>query len=243
MKRPFRPQVIPRALVRVAVVGAILGVGAGAGSLAYGTIATSQSVVHACYGTASGVLRVASKCRKGEKAIILNNAGPAGPQGPAGAPGAQGAQGVTGATGAIGATGATGAAGAAGVNRDVIGGGGLSCSTTGSGATEYVGMFGANCTANVAQSQLAMPANGTLQELHTTLSAAPGTGNSVTFTIRKNVTNTPVACTISDTGTSCADSVNAIGFATGDLISVQVVRSAGVAANIVFGWTAQFVPS
>ena len=240
MKRPSRPQVIPRALVRVAVVGVILGVGSGAGSLAYATIATSQSVIHACYGTASGVLRVASKCRKGEKAIILNNAGPAGAQGPAGPPGAQGAQGATGATGA---TGAAGAAGAAAVNRDVIGGGGLSCSTTGSGATEYVGMFGANCTANEAESQLAMPANGTLQELHATLSAAPGTGNSVTFTIRKSATSTPVTCMISGAGTSCADSVNAIGFATGNPISVQVVRSAGVAANIVFGWTAQFVPS
>ena len=88
-----------------------------------------------------------------------------------------------------------------------------------------------------------MPANGTVQELHAALSAAPGTGNSVTFTIRKNGSSTPVTCAVTGTGTSCADSVNAIGFATGDLISVQVVRSAGVAASIVFGWTAQFVPS
>ena len=104
-------------------------------------------------------------------------------------------------------------------------------------------MFGANCAANEAQSQLAMPANGTVQELHATLAAAPGASNSVTFTIRKNGISTPVTCTISGTGTSCADSVNAVGFTTGDLISVQVVQSAGVAANVVFGWTSQFVPS
>ena len=122
-------------------------------------------------------------------------------------------------------------------------GGGDSCGTTGSGATDYVGMFGANCAANEAQSQLAMPANGTVQELHATLAAAPGASNSVTFTIRKNGISTPVTCTISGTGTSCADSVNAVGFTTGDLISVQVVQSAGVAANVVFGWTSQFVPS
>jgi hypothetical protein len=105
-------------------------------------------------------------------------------------------------------------------------------------------MFGANCAAtNEAASQLAVPANGTVQELHATVAVAPGAGNTVTFTIRKNGTNTSVACSISNTAKSCADSVNAVGFSTGDLITVQVAETAGVGANIVPGWTAQFVPS
>ena len=61
--------------------------------------------------------------------------------------------------------------------------------------------------------------------------------------IRKNGISTPVTCTISGTGTSCADSVNAVGFATGDLLTVQITQTAGVVANIDFGWTSQFVPS
>jgi hypothetical protein len=88
-----------------------------------------------------------------------------------------------------------------------------------------------------------MPATGTVQELHATVVTAPGSGNSVTFTIRKNGTSTTVACTISGTGTSCADSVNAVGFSTGDLLSVQVTESTGVPATIGIGWTSQFVPS
>jgi hypothetical protein len=65
----------------------------------------------------------------------------------------------------------------------------------------------------------------------------------VTFTIRKNAASTPVACTISGSATSCTDSVNAVGFSTGDLLAVQIVQTAGVVANIDYGWTSQFVPS
>jgi hypothetical protein len=73
--------------------------------------------------------------------------------------------------------------------------------------------------------------------------SAPGAGNSLTFTIRKNGASTSVSCTVSGTATSCADSNNAIGFSTGDLISVQIVQTAGVGANLDYGWTSQFVPS
>src|SRR5437868_4986959 len=131
MKQASR-QAVPRALLRIGIVGLILAAGAGAGSLAYATIA----------------------------------AGP---------------------------------------------------------ATAYVGMFGAACGTET-EVQLPMPANGTVQELHATLSVAPGSGNSVTFTIRKNGSSTSVTCTISGTATSCGDSSNAIGFATGDLISMQFVE-------------------
>jgi hypothetical protein len=88
-----------------------------------------------------------------------------------------------------------------------------------------------------------MPASGTVQELHATVFPAPGAANSLTFTIRKSGASTPVACTVSGTATSCADSNNAIGFSTSDLISVQVVQTAGVAPNLDYGWTSPFAPS
>lgn len=232
-----------RGLVRVGVVAAILAVGAGAGSLAYATVVSTASVIHACVSKEVGIVRVAAKCRKTERALTWSSGvqqGPPGAQGPAGPQGAQGGQGATGATGAKGDT---GAAGAAAVNRDVIGGGDSTCGTTGGGATDYVGMFGASCANSEAEAQLAMPASGTLQGLHATVAAAPGAGNSVAFTIRKNGASTPVTCVISNTATSCADAVNGVGFAVGDLISVQVAESGPVAANVAFGWTSQFIPS
>jgi hypothetical protein len=126
----------------------------------------------------------------------------------------------------------------------VIGGGDGGCGTFAGPTTDYVGMFGAGgCGSTEAQSQLAIPASGTIQELHASLASAPGSGNSVTFAIRKNGSSTGVACTISGSSTSCADSVNAVGSSTGDLISVQVTDTAGVIAGIDYGWTSQFVPS
>jgi len=240
MKPALRRTVHSRRLIRIGVVGAVLAAAAGAGSLAYATILVSQSVIHGCTARSGGALRIASKCSASERAVVWNNTGPAG------ARGATGPQGPAGAQGAQGAAGSTGATGAAGVNRDVIGGGDGGCLTPAGAATYFVGMFGANCPTPVtAESpvQLAMPAGGTVQELHAIVSPAPGAGNSLTFTVRKNGASTPVACTVSGTATSCADSNNAIGFSTSDLISVQVVQTAGVAANLDYGWTSQFVPS
>ena len=240
MNGATRWQLRSRRLVRVGVVAAILAVGVGAGSFAYATVSSSAIIIHACVSKEVGLVRIAATCRKTERPLTWSNgggaqAGPAGPQGPAGPAGPQGATGATGATGAKGET------GPAGVNRDVVGGGD-SCPLTGGSTTEYIGMFGANCAGTTeADAQLAMPANGTMQEFHATVDQAPGAG-SIVFTVRKNGANTSVSCTISGTARSCADSVNAVVFATGDLISVQMTET-GLPANTVAGWTSQFVPS
>ncbi len=240
MRPAFRRQVHSRLLVRIGVVSAVLAAAAGAGSLAYATILVNQSVIHGCAARSGGALRLASKCGKNERAVTWNNTGPAGARG---ATGLQGPAGSQGAAGATGATGATGAAGAAAVARDVIGGGDGGCGTLAGPATDWVGMFGAACENTEAEAQLPMPATGTIQEFHATMASAPGTGNSVTFTIRQNGSSTAVGCTISGSATSCADSVNAVGFSTGDLIDVRIDDTAGVVANIDYGWTSQFVPS
>src|SRR5207247_2575200 len=83
--------------------------GAGAGSLAYATVVSTSSVIHACVSKEVGLVRVAAKCRTTERALTWSSGvqqAPAGPQGPAGAQGPQGGQGATGATGAKGDTGA-----------------------------------------------------------------------------------------------------------------------------------------
>jgi hypothetical protein len=105
-----------------AAVATIVMVG-GAG-IAYATIPGSNGVIHGCYDTRSGELRVVdsaeSSCRRGERSIRWNETGPRGPAGaagvagPAGSPGAVGPQGAAGSTGATGATGPAGAPGAVG---------------------------------------------------------------------------------------------------------------------------------
>lgn len=77
-------------------------------------------VIHACAAKSGGMLRLAPKCKRSEKAVSWNSVGrpgpqgakgDSGPQGPAGATGAQGAKGDAGATGATGPQGSAGATG------------------------------------------------------------------------------------------------------------------------------------
>jgi hypothetical protein len=76
--------------------------------------ATSSAVINGCVGK-KGALRVAQKCRKGEKRLrLLALPGESGPKGEKGDPGAAGANGANGTAGAAGAAGATGSAGPAG---------------------------------------------------------------------------------------------------------------------------------
>ena len=71
------------------------------GGVAYSAIPDSGGVIHGCYDTANGTLRVidteaSGVCRGGETALDWNQQGPPGATGPAGAQGSQGAQGPPG---------------------------------------------------------------------------------------------------------------------------------------------------
>ncbi|HME03002.1 MAG TPA: hypothetical protein VKG38_08220, partial [Solirubrobacteraceae bacterium] len=61
----------------------------------------SSPVVRACANKKTGVLRLASKCRKGERAVSWNKEGLPGPQGLTGATGTTGATGAKGETGTV----------------------------------------------------------------------------------------------------------------------------------------------
>ena len=77
--------------------------------------AASPKKITACAktkGPGKGLLRLASKCKKGERRVSWNVRGPAGPAGSNGTQGAQGSQGAPGNTGAPGGTGAPGSPGA-----------------------------------------------------------------------------------------------------------------------------------
>src|SRR5260221_2657677 len=70
-----------------------------AGSVAYATIPDSNSVIHSCYVTKGGSLRVidpgaGESCNPKESALDWNAQGPTGPAGPAGAQGPTGPAGA-----------------------------------------------------------------------------------------------------------------------------------------------------
>ena len=110
---------MPIGKLRAGLGIAVLGAG-GLTAAAYGAIPDNQGVVHACYNTTNGAVRVvngSSDCRNDESPLTWNQTGPQGatgtqgPPGPAGAPGAAGPPGSPGPQGADGAPGAAGPAG------------------------------------------------------------------------------------------------------------------------------------
>lgn len=122
------PIVIPRRRLRV-LIALLAAVLAGIGTaVALAAIPDSNGVIHGCYTTASGSLRVvdaSSECFVTETPLDWGAEGPAGPtgsqgpQGVAGPAGSQGPAGPQGATGADGVIGPTGPAGPAGPEGDL----------------------------------------------------------------------------------------------------------------------------
>jgi hypothetical protein len=91
---------------------------------------------------------------------------------------------------------------------------GVCCAGTGSG----------NCPANI-------PYAGTLKNMITTVSAAPGSGNSITVTLQINGSSVNETCTISNTATSCQDTTHTDSVSVGGLVQVQAVYSTSAASS------------
>jgi len=85
-------------------VAATLAVFLAAGGVAWAA-SSSGGVIHACYKKRGGALRIAGRCRHGERPLSWNHIGPVGPRG---------SRGFTGKTGAAGAAGSTGLQGPVG---------------------------------------------------------------------------------------------------------------------------------
>lgn len=88
------------------------------GGGAWAAVGAGGSAIHACYSKRTGALRIASRCKRSERAVSWSRVGPQGPRGQRGANGRNGAGGPKGANGAAGSTGATGPAGPTDVYAD-----------------------------------------------------------------------------------------------------------------------------
>src|SRR6266540_4146915 len=142
--------------------------------------------------------------------------GATGPQGPSGP---QGPQGDTGADSTVpGPTGPSGASGPAGQSVYAISGG------SGSGNivfNDYLGIGGGEATIEAA-AQTAVYTSGTISDFHAGYDGAPGSGKTVTFTLRKQTGPTALTCSITGTQNTCNAGAASVALTAGDLISVRV---------------------
>lgn len=104
--------------------------------------------------------------------------------------------------------------------------------TTTSGTTYFIiGDVGSN---NEDSAKLYMPISGTFSDLRVELSTAPGSGDSRTFTFRKNGAGTSLTTTISNTDTANSDASNTVTVAAGDYITLQQTTAGTPATTDVF---------
>jgi len=165
------------------------------------TASPTTKFVRACAQVKTGNLRLPRKprCRRGERPVKWSLAGPRGPQGPKGNTGNTGIQGPKGDTGDAGAS------------HPAI---------FSAQATAYMGVLSpafaavsgiAQVTSTESQAQtLAPAANFSADNLSVRTSTAPGTGNSVTVTLRDDGADTAVACTVSGSATTCTSAATAL---------------------------------
>lgn len=104
---------------------------------------------------------------------------------------------------------------------------GQTVTSVGSGQTLYLGLFEDSTESEVS---LPVPA-GQVQMIVVRSSAEPGTGESATFTVRKNGADSSPAMTTTISGASLTanSSSNQVTCSTGDRISVKLVTSSGAA--------------
>lgn len=195
---------MPRTPLRaLAVVLALAGPAAGATVLREHR---TGAVIHACAAKANGTLRIPAKppCRKTERPVSWNVAGPAGPAGAAGAAGPIGRAGAVGAQGPAGPEGARGPKGDAGTKL-----------------TSLDDLAGLSCNAGAGKVSVAYDADG-----KASFTCAKPSG---TATIRVNEVATGTAGAATD---EFVELVNA-GDAAADVGGFKVVYRSGTGTSDV----------
>ena len=164
--------------------------------------------------------------------------GPAGAQGPAGPTGATGANGPSGATGPAGpqgSTGPTGPTGPQGPPPAITFATAYDLSALVSPGTRFGAVSSnLNSTSETAAVVAIVPNACTMNKLIAFADAAPGTGITVTFTLRHgskvdagggtSLSDTPLGCAIvGSSAQTCSDSAHSVSLTVGDLIDIGIV--------------------
>jgi hypothetical protein len=99
--------------------------------------------------------------------------------------------------------------------------------------TQYIPIGGGGLPSGTEASvDTPSPSAATVTNFEAQLSAAPGAGNSIAFTWRKNAVSQSLTCTISGAvATSCSDTVNSFSVSQGDLLTIQLVTTGVIAGT------------
>jgi hypothetical protein len=98
--------------------------------------------------------------------------------------------------------------------------------------TQYIPIGGGGLPSSTETNvDTSAPSAATVTNMDVQMSSAPGVGNNIVFTWRKNAVSQPLTCTITGgSATSCNDSTHSFLVAQGDLLTIQLV-STGVIAG------------
>jgi hypothetical protein len=97
--------------------------------------------------------------------------------------------------------------------------------------TYYLSPTGGNT--DEADFSFRCPVSGTIKNLYT-YAESVASGQTVTFTIRKEAGDTAVTCVITGTATEASDLVNTVAVTAGDLVTVKSVKSATTGNGAVY---------
>ncbi len=151
-------------------------------------------------------------------------------KGEMGANGSDGAPGPQGIQGPEGSVGPQGPPGADGVSGSVIGG-----NYSNTGNSRFLVPWANATTGTEDNANIPVP-SGVASKLVVSLTTAPGAGGSATITVRKNASDTPLSCTVSDLETGCTNSSDSVVFGDGDLLSVSYAEADAAGSRIRFGF-------
>lgn len=203
----------------------------------------AAATVLVCAHRASGRLRVvrrARACRRAERLVRLNIRdvrGPKGARGAAGQNGRDGSAGPQGPQGPAGPPGADGAPGAPGAPGD------STVAVVSGRMTGYSGVLGpafgsptgtTSVNANEDLVETLAPARAlAARNLAVQTTVAPGTGNSLTVTLRVDGADTALGCTIAGTATTCTNVGDEASIPAASTLSYGVTSSPGVLSTSI----------
>lgn len=97
------------------------------------------------------------------------------------------------------------------------------------GSTRYMGFLGGWGRNNEWQVKTPTSLTGTISDMYIEAPSAPGTGESNTFTVRKNTADTNLAVALSDLNTAGNDTSDTVSVTAGDILTISATASAGTA--------------
>ena len=110
-------------------------------------------------------------------------------------------------------------------------------------ATFYCGVFG-ECETDPDDDNMSLwPITGTITKLYAVVDTTPDVGTQWDCAIVVNNVTTGLACSITNTNTSCSDLSNSAAITAGQAVGFTCVENGVITGSSGNGWTAVFTPS